>query len=118
MRDNVYPLPGLKKPPFPTAKVIPITEHSKPNQCFTGTRDQWEEAIFRCAHHFNVFRLHRRLGPRPVERETRVYATFPEALADAGQDVQVLIYAVTLEGDNFCLPHNKYDFYTQIWEER
>lgn len=117
MNDN-YPLPTYgKKPPAPSVKRIPITTGEYVPE-FTGTRADWEENIFRHAHHFNVFRLHRRSAVRPKEREITVYATFPEALADATLDMTALVYAITLSGDNFCVPKDQWERYVSIWEER
>lgn len=115
---ETYPIPTQgKKPPAPSVVRIPIkTQGYIPN--FTGTRQDWEEAIFRHAHHFNVFRLHRRSAIRPKEREVVVYATFPEATADAKLDPAALVYAITLSGDNFCVPRSDWERYSGIWDER
>src|ERR1700723_3474441 len=98
---ETYPTPTAgKKPPAPSVVRIPIQQSGYiPN--FTGTRADWEEMIFRNANHFTVFRLKRRTSFRPVERESTVFQTFPEAVADAQQDPAALVYAVTLSGDAF-----------------
>ena len=115
---ETYPIPTAgKKPPAPSVVIqFPKSAGYVPN--FTGTRADWEEAIFRNANHFTVFRLHRRTSFRPVERESVVYATFPEATAEASKDVQALVYAVTLSGDAFCIPTGNWDRYKAIWNER
>lgn len=84
-----------------------------------GTQKEWEEAVFRNATHFNVFRLYRRraAGTFP-KREATAYYTFPEAVADAAPDLQALVYAVTEQGNNFCVPRPEWPKYQQIWEQR
>lgn len=81
-----------------------------------GTRQAWEEAVFQQATHFNVFRLHRRkaAGTFP-QRECTVYATFPEAISDATPDEHALVYAVTEQGSNFCIPRSEWGQYTIVW---
>ena len=116
MSNDTYPLPGQKQPQAPSIQVRPRRPNPPPNECFTGTRDEWEEAIFRHAHHFNVFRLHRRVKLGMPVRETQVYPTFPEATADAGPDIQAMVYAVTENGDSFCVPRKLWGHYQQIWE--
>lgn len=117
---ETYPTPTRgKKPPAPSVTRIPIRakgDNYIPN--FSGTRADWEEAIFRHANHFTVFRLHRKTTFRPVERVSVVFSTFPEAIAEAGPDVNALVYAVTLSGDAFCVPRSAWEQYLSIWNGR
>lgn len=107
---ETYPIPTAgKKPPAPSVR-------KQPQDCYLETQKDWEEAIFRNANHFTVFRLHRRSTTRPVrERESTVFAKFSKAIAEAGPDPQALVYAVTINGDNFCVPRTEWARYLTIW---
>lgn len=96
----------------------PAIRHETEFLSSAAKQQDWEEAIFRNATHFNVFRLHRRVGDKPKERESTAYHTFPEAVAQAGGDIRALVYAVTKEGSNFCVPRKEWDKYKAIWSER
>lgn len=110
---ETYPIPTAGKKP-PALSIV----RKAPEDCYLETQRDWEEAVFRNANHFTVFRLHRRTtaGTLP-ERESTVYQTFPEALNVAKTDPRLLVYAVTLTGDSFCIPPGEWDKYLAIWDE-
>lgn len=97
---ETYPFPGKSKP-------------RHPNEFLLGTQAEWEEAVFRNAHHFSVFRYFGR-----GRRVSEVFETFPEALKDAGDDYRALVYVVTLDGRSVCLPRKEWPNYQAIWDER
>lgn len=119
MKDGTYPIPtGGKKPPVPNIIRPAAKPNPTPNESLSGTREQWEEAIFRHAAYFTtVRRLSRRVKFGPVEWDRREFKSFPEALQDAGDDPQVLVYAVSEEERFFCVPKKEYAKYLKIWEE-
>jgi hypothetical protein len=65
-----------------------------PNESLTGTLEEWEEAVFRHADHFAVFRY--------PSKQRDEYRTFAEAVAAAKDDQRALVYAITAEG-RFCV---------------
>ena len=103
---ETYPIPTAgKKPPAPSIKRAPA-------DCYLLDQHDWEEAIFRNAHHFNAMRY------RTGNWESNVFETFPEAVAAvADYSPRTLIYAVTLSGDAFCIPRKEWDAYKTIWNE-
>lgn len=119
---ETYPIPtNGKKPPAPSIRARLGTTNStkkRPEDCYLETQRDWEEAIFRHANHFTVFRLHRRVHGTMPERESTVYQTFPEAITVANPDPRLLVYAVTLSGDAFCVPRSEWIKYLDIWNER
>jgi len=80
-----------------------------PNECL-GTLAEWEEAVFRNASHFTVFR---RIGR--FNRDTKLFQTFPEAIQNAQDDPTALVYAVTIEGRSLCVVRSQWNHYAQIW---
>jgi hypothetical protein len=119
MKDGTYPIPtGGKKPPAPDTTRPAAKPNPRPSEAFTGTRTDWEEAIFRHAEYFTaVRRLPRRFKGAPVEFDRREFKSFPAACKDAGDDPQVMVYAVS-EGHSFCIPRNEWERYALIWEEQ
>ena len=101
MRDHYPPPHQSKRPHLATSQREPE---------FGTTVDEWEERIFRVASHFNVVRYGTHNGS-----EVATVATFPKALALAGNNARALIYAVTYEGRAFCIPSKAYQHYAEIW---
>jgi hypothetical protein len=122
---ETYPIPtaGKKPPARNVIRPAATKDNPLPNESLTGTREQWEEAVFRHAAYFTVVRrLPRKVKIAPVEFDRHEYKTFPEALSDAGDDPQALVYAVFVEegvpgGRHFCIPRGEWEKYVQIWEE-
>ena len=84
-----------------------------PENDFSVSQDQWEENVFSNAHHFTVFRFFGR-----HQRESKVFETWPEALADAEGDKRALIYAVTLSGRQVCCVPAKWPRYHELWNSK
>lgn len=106
---EAYPISkkgNRKKPPTPI--VQPFDEN-----CFEGTLSDWEQRVFRNASHFTVVRYGVAAGS---ERAT--VDTFPQALALAGYNSRVLVYAVTNSGRAFCVPRSEWFKYYDIWNQR
>lgn len=114
---EAYPTPG-KKPPAPSVRPFAQSKANKPDDCFTGTRADWEEAIFRHAEYFTVVRkLPRTVKYESVKYDRRVLQTFPEAVANAKGDPTAMVYAVS-DGHSFCIPPKEWEKYGLIWEEK
>lgn len=94
---------GRKQPPTPI--IRPFDEN-----CFEGTLADWEQRVFRNASHFTVVRY----GVATGSERTTV-DTFPQALAVAGYNSRVLVYAVTDSGRAFCVPRSEWFKYYEIW---
>ena len=116
MQNDSYPLPNVprKKPPAPIVRIA--KDNPRPNETFTGTRQDWEMAIFRHAHHFTVFRLGAG-KPGRRERITQTFDNYPAALAETKTNEQNILYAVTIEGTSFCVPQSDWGMYEQVWSE-
>lgn len=101
--DRVHPtLPRTREP---------TPDGVRPEHNFTGTLDEWEDALFGNAHHFNVYR---RFGRG--RSDTKEFGTFPEAIADAGPDDRALVYAVTASERFFCVERKKWPHFSELWE--
>jgi len=70
----------------------------RPEHTFPDKLEDWDKIIFENANHFTVFR---RLGR--FNRDTHSFATFPEAVAYAGEDKTALVYAVCASGRSACM---------------
>jgi hypothetical protein len=77
---------------------------------FGASREEFEERVFRCASHFNVVRFGTHNGS-----EIKTVKTFSEAIYNAYGNSRALIYAVSSEGQAFCIPQKQYEHYAEIW---
>lgn len=107
MAKETYPLPGAGRKPKPPLHLINTGGTSEND--FWGTRQEWEERIFRNANHFTVVRF-----GVPNGSESTTVKTFAEAYYVAHQEPRALIYAVTLSGRAFCVPASEYVKYAEI----
>lgn len=116
---ETYPIPTAGKKPPTRSVVRPAAKpNPHPNEALSGTREQWEEAIFRHAAYFTVVRrLPRKAKFAAVEFDRHEYKAFPEARLDAQDDPQALVYAVSAEGRHFCIPRGEWTKYTELWNE-
>lgn len=73
------------------------------------TRAQWEERVFRQASYFAVASFTPTHGVFLA-----AVKTFPEAVYLAGGDDRRLIFAVTGQGEAFCMPPSDYERFAQI----
>lgn len=92
-----------------------MNKTSSPEDHLTGTQGDWEEAIFRSADHFSVFRRVPGTGG-----ETFKCKTFPEAVSAAkaqASDTPVIIYAITLSGRSCVIPKTDWQNYLRIWAD-
>lgn len=78
---------------------------------FGGTVEQYEDAVFLAAIEFTCFRK-----PARFVRETKRFAGFPQAIAEAGDDVTACVYAVTAQGRSVMLPRQLWPYYSRVWE--
>jgi len=85
-----------------------------PEHRFNVKREEWEDAVFSNAAYFTVFRRHGRFA---INRENKPFATFPEAMNDALEDVQALVYAVTATERSVCLVRDKWARYMDMWQK-
>jgi len=83
------------------------------SEALSGTLAEYERSVFRNNMHFTVFR---HFGPG--NRKSQIFATFPEAIEFARQDVHMLVYVVSFDGRSVCLPRTEWDDYLKIWNER
>lgn len=101
MKNGVpYPPPGRNAPPRST---FPLgTEY--------GTRDEWEEQLFRNADHYNVWRFGYVTGG-----EVFTTKSFSEALYVACSNDRACLYVVTAEGSGFCMGRKDYKKYADLF---
>ena len=79
---------------------------------FSGTLEDWEERIFRNAHHFNVVRFGHVEGG-----ECCTTPDFAEAIYIAHSNPRSVLYAVTLAGRAFCMAKKDYEKFARIYLE-
>ena len=77
---------------------------------FGASREAFEERIFRCASHFNVVRFGTHNGS-----EIKTVKTFSEAVYNAYGNPRALVYAITINGDAFCIPRKEWNHYAEVW---
>jgi len=105
MTNDTYPAPNKR------AKLeLIITEGTQPDPAFSGTREQWEEYVFRRADHFNVVRYNSHNGS-----EIMTLDTFAKAIYIASGNPRSLIYAVCAGScDAFCVARGDWEKYARI----
>lgn len=72
-----------------------------------GTFFEWEEHVFRTAHHFSVVLIEKNMST--------VCSTFPEALLYSKLEARSLVYAVTERGRSICLERKDWGKWLKIW---
>ena len=77
---------------------------------YGATREEFEERVFRVASHFNIMRFGTHNGS-----EIKTVKSFAVAVYLAHNNPRMLIYAVTDEGQAFCIPKKDYGKYAQLW---
>ena len=105
MSKESYPLPG--QTPGRLRLVV-----NNPTPEFGTNREQYEERVFRQAHHYNIVRFRPGGGS-----EIHTTEDFRTALHTALQknDHRYLLYVVTERGEAFCMSHKDYGKYAQIF---
>jgi hypothetical protein len=117
MKETYPPPTRGKKPPAASVSRPAAKPNPRPSEAFSGTREEWEESIFRHAEYFTVVRkLPREVKYTPVKYDRREYKDFLIAAGDAVDDPTAMVYAVA-EGHQFCIPRSEWDKYSKIWEE-
>ena len=103
---TIYPQP--KSPSQRLSHLRLAASNREPE--FGATREVFEERAFRTATHFNVVRFGTHNGS-----EIATVKSFAVAVYLAHDNPRMLIYAVSSEGQAFCIPKKDYGKYAQIW---
>lgn len=102
----------MAKETYPLPRQAPRLVYNNTNPEYGATREQYEERVFRQAHHFNVVRF------TPTHGDfIATVKTFPEAIYLALGDESEgnkLIYVVTERGDAFCMSPKDYGKYALL----
>ena len=82
------------------------------NEALTGTMETWEQTVFDLAA---VFRVTVMRGQR--NHDTRDFTQFPDAVECAKKNQpRVMLYAITRDERNFCIPPKQWAAYLERWE--
>ena len=100
--------------PLKRERVAPIVV-ARPADGITGTdadfsyarEEDWEDAIFRNADHFTVFR---------TRTDKQYFNDFAEACINAYHHPRALVYAVARSGRAFCVVRKRWAHYLEIWK--
>lgn len=99
MSKETYPVPGSALKP----------QNLQYRGEFGANQKEFEEQTFRNANHFTVVRFGTHNGS-----EAATFESFARAVYEAHQNPRALVYAVTLAGRHFCIPHSEFEKYAQI----
>lgn len=105
MTKETYPLPG--------APLRLVFNNTNPE--YGATRQQWEERVFRNAHHYNVVRIATHQGS-----EITTVDTFAKALhlVHEADGHRKLIYVVTEQAEAFCMSPKDYPRFAELELEK
>lgn len=97
--------------PYPAPKrLAPAFPHTPNLKAEFGTREEWEESIFRNAGHYNVWRFGYVTGG-----EVFTTASFSEALYVACSNDRACLYVVAVDGAGFCMGREDYKKYADMF---
>lgn len=100
MAKETYPLPGQR----------PKLVYNNTSPEYGATREQWEERLFRQAHHYNVVRITAGNGSEIMTTDN-----FAVALAAAYDKDRTLIYVVTEREEAFCMSPKDYPKFAALY---
>jgi len=90
--------------------VVVFRQWDSANDHLTGKLEDWEEAVFRNASHFQIVNYR--------QNKSMVRLNFHMALQEAGGDPENMIYAINPDDRFFCIPRAQWPKYLEIWKNR